>query len=278
MCLFDEVFMVRLKRMGKGLVYLGFLCGGCMSAEYHDDTSTPVSSPVPPYLMEQLPICINVLQYFAKCPNALKKNAELINLLNKIWQSLPKEKEEVKMQQIGEYGMELDQVLFEISSTLDVVKLIVVSPIMDSFTSGTFQTEEQKRLAVSLLRHLGIQDPTSKERLTQLVDSIGLIDCSEANDQFNISLRALDTCSPVSFEKYDKYFTKECLKHYAIVLNILGLEEDILRRKLLTHSVGNVIGHLNSTIEYVELSGKEYDVSLMNAFKKLSTQYPVGED
>jgi hypothetical protein len=182
-----------------------------------------------------------------------------------------------KMQGIERYSEQLNQVLQTISSVCSFTLEAIKSSAPSSF-GATFQTEEQKRLAVSLLRHLCIQKPSYKTKLTQLINDIGLIGCPETNDQFNISLRALDTCSPASLEKYVKYFTKEHLKHYAIVLNVLRAEETILERKLLTHSIENVIGHLSSTIECVELSGKKYDVILMKAFKKLSTQYPIGED
>lgn len=165
--------------------------------------------------------------------------------------------------------------LIEISSTCKTVESIIRSS-ENSFTPETFQTEEQKKIAISLLGQFRIQKPEGKTRLAQLITSIGLPE--ETHDQFNISLRALDTCSPVSLEKYYKYFTNENLKDYAIVLNILHAEEALLGRKLLTHSIGNVIGHLNSTIEYIESCGEKYDQILMNSFKYLSEQFPVSEE
>lgn len=182
-----------------------------------------------------------------------------------------------KMQEIEAYNEELNQTLQTIFSTCTLTSEAIRSSTPSSL-AATFQTLEQKRLAITLLRQIGIQKPDAKTRLAQLITSVGLTDYPETDDQFNISLRALDTCSPVSFKKHSKYFTKEHLRHYAIILNVLGSEESILKRKLLTHSIGNVIGHLNSTIECVESSGKRYDIILMGAFKKLSEQFPIGED
>ncbi len=162
-----------------------------------------------------------------------------------------------------------------ICSTCESVKSVVKSSDI-AFKSETLDTQEKKRLAISLLRQLRTQAPSSmKDRLTGLIKSVGITDYPETENEFNKSLSALGNCTSMS--QYNKYFTPDHLRDYTILLNFLATIAEILGHKpTMCVSINNVVGHLWSCIEEVT-SREGYDSTLLTNFEKLANKYMEDE-